>query len=717
MISYRNNEMRAIWASLLLALGCTPAKPQIGEDIAGPGDSSGQQDTGPGEDTGAGDCPAISLVQAPGPAQLLGVLDPLVVATGLPDGATLLIEGASGAALGGAVEAELRAGEAVFDAVEALAPGPLTLRVRAEGCAEDLEVGPLIVGRAMRFEPVFLPELRVGVETATATGWGAVATQGLPPGLTAADGWLTGVPEVPGATEFEAAAAEGEDVVRYGVQIAVFPSDDALDAAPFDPAEDGPYGAGSVELSIPSVDTSRGTYANVAVRVAFPAGEGGAPAEGPFPLIVFHHAAHSPATIYDDYTTLHGHWASHGYVVASVDSSVNVPISQSWQNLTDMSSFQLAAMQLLLDESADPDSALAGRVDPDRVFVSGHSRGGGASLISLWREPSLAGAICFEQVSPLQTPNQDWEDPEGNGDRLFPSRPVLFLAAGDDLDEPWPLPHSAYDQATGATVFVTLHGTNHEWTYDEGTAGGVTSASDISFEERHALDQAYSTAFLERFARADLRWEAALFGPESLSSSLSDRGVSVAAQRHLDSALLIDDFAADEGENLLGGANEARGLDEDENAAPYTDGLEEAGRGATQIARIDARTTARRLGWEDDAALRLWLTPDGEGLDLGDQRAVQLRVSAPCDPPPGDCDEVHPGLQIALIDADGEERAVDAAEGMGALGVVGRHWSQVSLPLDGFLPVDLSRIVAVELRFEGARAPDDALWVDDLRLE
>ena len=703
----------------LLAVGCGPTKPQIGDDTGAPGDSAPSDDTGPAQHTGDSrttDCPTLNARSVPGPAMLLGLLEPLVVATDASDGELLHLS-SDGPSLGGVLYAEVVAGEAVFDAVEALEPGLLSLTVSAEGCEAGLALGPVVVGRNMRFEPVFLPEERVGVASASMLGWDAVEAAGLPPGLVFEEGWLTGLPETAGAYEFEAAEAEGEDVVRLGVMLAVFSNDDALAATPFSPSDDGPYNTGSVELSIDSVTVSRGTYTDVAVRVAFPADDLDNPAEGPFPLIVFHHAAHSPAQIYDDYTELHAHWASHGYVVASVDSSVNVPISQGWQNLTDMSTFQLAAMQLMLDESADPDSELYGRVDADRIFVSGHSRGGGASLISLWREPSLAGAICFEQVSPLQTPSQDWEDPDGNGDRLFPSRPILFLAAGDDLDEPWPLPDSAYDQTTGPTVFVTLHGTNHEWTYDEGTAGGVTSPSDISFEERHALDQAYSTAFLERFARADLRFEGALFGEEALSSALSDRGVSVHRRRFLDSELVIDDFAADEAENLLGGSNQGAGLETDENAAPYTDGLEAAGRGSTQISRIDARTPARLLGWTGDATLRLALTPDGEALDLSDQRSLELRVSAPCDPPPGDCDAVSPGLEIALIDATGEEHAVNAEDGMGALAVQGRHWSQVSLPLDGFLPLDLSQIVAVELRFDAAMAPDDALWVDDLRLE
>lgn len=695
---------------LALALGCAPTK-VVTDDSAGPapGDDTTLPETG---DSGSAGCPTMTASILPGPAQILGPLDPLELSTDAVDGSTLTLSAEDGVTLDGILDADVVDGSARFDAVTTLTPGLLTLDVAAEGCDPGLRVGPLVVGAALRSEPAWLPGGRVGASYAEITSFEAVQEAKLPPGLSAAEGWLSGLPTTEGSYRFEAAAREGDDVVRYVARLAVFPADDAMEDAPSEPSDPGDHEVGALELSVPSVDTSRGTLTDLAVRVAFPAD-----ANGPFPLIVFHHAAHSPAQIYDRYTELHDHWASHGYVVASVDDSALVSTSQSWQNLTDMSTVQLAAMSRLLEASDEEGSPLYGLVDADAVLVAGHSRGGGASLISLWREPSLLGAICFEQVSPIQTPNQDWSDADGNGDRPYPRRPILFVAAGDDLDENWPLPQASYDQALGPTVFVTLHGTNHEWTYDEGTPGGVTSASDISWDERHALDQHYSTAFLERFARGDLTWESSLFSLDALSSDLSDRGVSVYGRRDLDDALLVDDFSGEASENLLGGANTGSGLSTDDNEPPYTDGLEATGRGSEQIARIATWTAARELSWEGDATLRLALSPDGEGLDLSDQRELTLRLSAPCDPPPGDCPEVAPEVQVALIDADGQEQALDAADGMGALGVVGRHWSEVLLPLDAFLPLDLSRVTAVELRLSAAEAPDDALWVDDVGFE
>ena len=100
------------------------------------------------------------------------------------------------------------------------------------------------------------------------------------------------------------------------------------------PEDDGDWAVIEEARLIDSITTSRGERTDVAVWVTCPDGT------GPFPMVAFHHAAHYPADIYDHYTSLHRHWASHGFIVASVDSSSNVSgVPQSWQNLSDMSTF------------------------------------------------------------------------------------------------------------------------------------------------------------------------------------------------------------------------------------------------------------------------------------------------------------------------------------------------------------------------------------------
>ena len=657
-----------------------------------------------GQDSGGVDnldCVAPDLDKAPALAQRVGLLDTMVLSAEGSVAVTVL----RGGTLSGTVLVDPVEGEAVFSDLSTDAVGVWELSFSEVDCEETTTVS-FVVGTEVHYEPVFLDTGRVGVEYAD--GLSADVVQDLPAGLSLSSDTVYGVPEVASEGIFSAARLEDSIVTRLRVHLPII---DGMESLPDTvPEQDGDWAVIEEARVIDSITTSRGERTDVPVWVTRPEGT------GPFPMVAFHHAAHYPADIYDHYTSLHRHWASHGFIVASVDSSFNViGVLQSWQNLSDMSTFQLAAADMMLAESADPTSDLFGAVDPDLIFVSGHSRGGGASLISLWARPSLMGAICFEQVSPLQTPEQDWDDPNRNGNRPFPERPVLIFSAANDLDEAWPLVDSAFDQLTGPSTLVTLHGTNHEYTYDADTPGSYTSASAIDFDERHELDQRWSTAFLRRHAYGEIGWDALLHGPEGLESDLSTPGVSTHSRLRIDTELLVDDFAGDTEENLMGGENAAVALDTDTNAPPYTEGLTAAGRGGIIADVIADWTTARHLAWSDPAGTVSFGL--GEPLDLMSQQRVVLRIARDCPPPTAVCETGWVDFDVVLTDAAGARVSVPIATGLGEKGIVGRHWSNAILPLDAFSGVDLSSVLAVELDLGTLGIEDGDLWIDDLRFE
>ncbi len=685
---------RVQWPVLALVAACGTS-PDYDEDKERIGSDSG------GAVDFDADCVAPTLAQTPPLAQRVGPLDTMVLNAEGSVAVTVL----SGGTLSGTVVVDPVEGEAVFRDLSTDAAGVWELSFSEVGCAEATTVS-FVVGTAVHYEPVFLETGRVGVEYAD--GLHADVVQDLPAGLRLSSGTVFGIPDAASEGIGSAARLEGSVATRLRVHLPIIDGQEALPATV--PEDDGDWAVTEDARVIDSITTSRGERTDVAVWVTRPEGA------GPFPLIAFHHAAHYPADIYDHYTSLHRHWASHGFIVASVDSSSNViGVPQSWQNISDMSTFQLAAADMMLAESADPASDLHGAVDPDLVFVSGHSRGGGASLISLWARPSLMGAICFEQVSPLQTPEQDWDDPAQNGNRPFPERPVLIFSAANDLDEAWPLVDSAFDQLTGPSTLVTLHGTNHEYTYDADTPGSYTSSSSIGFDERHELDQRWSTAFLRRHAYGEVGWDALLHGPEGLESGLSAPGVSTHSRLRIDTEVLVDDFAGEAAENLMGGENTSVALDTDTNAPPYTEGLTAAGRGGTIAEVIAEWTTARHLSWSDPAGSVTFGL--GEPLDLMHQQNLVVRIARDCPPPTAECDTGWVDFDVALTDAAGARIAVPVATGLGAKGIVGRHWSNAILPLDAFSGVDLSAVLAVELDLGALGIEAGDLWIDDLRFE
>jgi hypothetical protein len=260
---------------------------------------------------------------------------------------------------------------------------------------------------------------------------------------------------------------------------------------------------------------------------------------------------------------------------------------------------------------------------------------------------------------------------------------------------------------------------------DAGTPGSVTSTSTISREERHDIDQHYSTVFLERFGGAgdeegDLSFDAAIFLQEGFESDLSDEGVNVHGRRFVASELMVDDFqdADDPTVNALGGTNVGSALTTNANEEPYADGLEAVGRYDERGTRIGVWGRARRLAWDDPAAsLVLWFDPEGAPVDLSGADVLALRVARWCPPPGGSCPDMDADFDLVLRDADDNGAPVAVSRGMGEEGIVGRSWSSSRLALDDFAGVDLSRVVAIELELGAWGWEDGDLWVDDLRVE
>lgn len=103
-----------------------------------------------------------------------------------------------------------------------------------------------------------------------------------------------------------------------------------------------------------------------------PADSGAAPAEGPFPLLVFGHGWNGSGA---SLLAPASRWASAGYVVALP----TFPLSRAGIAVSDDLVHQPGDISFVIDtllaRSADPGDRLAGRIDADRIAVGGHSLG------------------------------------------------------------------------------------------------------------------------------------------------------------------------------------------------------------------------------------------------------------------------------------------------------------------------------------------------------
>ena len=128
-------------------------------------------------------------------------------------------------------------------------------------------------------------------------------------------------------------------------------------------------------------------------------------------------------------------------------------------NLTAMSENQRATITHLQARNGDDAWMLGGHLDGDRVVVAGHSRGGGAALITAAANPEVLGAILIKPVDPLMAPGG-----EAQWSRKLPARPMLINIASDDGDTIYPICDFLFERRSSAQSAHTIIGSVHNYT-------------------------------------------------------------------------------------------------------------------------------------------------------------------------------------------------------------------------------------------------------------
>jgi dienelactone hydrolase len=625
---------------------------------------------------------------------------------------TIALEDSNGVTVAGGPARNFGGGPVEYDQITLNAPGSRTLVWHSPGLL-DLIAG-ITVHEGEATESLWLPAGRVGVPyRARLPGAGEyrLISAELPRGLTLeSDGELHGVPTVAEHAHLEIFELRAGGSVLWKADLPVAPEVD-MPAGTLDALDvDGPMAVTSFDESV----TVESRHTSVPVRIFHPADTAGVPGRQ-LPVIVFHHGALmiDPAhpTVFDRFDALLRRWASYGFVVCSIDSPELVwlngrLVSASLNNLTAMSENQRATIAHLRARNADGGFPLAGHLDLDRIIVAGHSRGGGASLITARAEASVVGGILLEPLDPMATVGgQDvWNAP-------LPPKPFLLMIAGSDAELPYPMVDFLYERRAGPMVAPTILGGIHNFSCDGSCAPENGANAGITREQQQSITNAYAVAFLKYVADGDATYGPLLFGHEGASTHLSPPGVYVRADQGV-SALTIDDFQSETaGRNSLGlpCADSQVSWSGDEpsliSAIRMLPNAYDMFRLIYERPEVMSRSDAHRLEWNADGAS--YLSTLGT-LDVRRRGAFLFRARSERDP-------IDPTrLALRFTDEEGASVIIPGTGHVGETGI-GNRFTDVIAPLRELRAAGLNllQLQTVEIILQGA----GAMSIDDLRFE
>lgn len=266
----------------------------------------------------------------------------------------------------------------------------------------------------------------------------------------------------------------------------------------------GPYGAGWVEVAVPR--PGGGSFDALLFYPAMGSGQG-ATYEGsgaPYPAISFGHGWITAVTRY--LGTLE-HLASWGYFVIA---------SKSYGGLfPDHSAFAddlRWCLTYLEDQDADPGSWLHEQVDTAAFGVSGHSMGGGASILAAERDSRIR---IVANMAAAET------NPSAIAAIAGVQVPVFLIAGDEDSIAP-PSGHTIpmYDAAFAPRRLPLLDGGWHCGFLDSSFFG--CDSGSLPRETQLALTRGLLTAFFNLYLKDDQAVWLEVWGPELYAEPLID---------------------------------------------------------------------------------------------------------------------------------------------------------------------------------------------------
>ncbi len=515
-------------------------------------------------------------------------------------------------------------------------PNPASINISVNAFTQTDAPGPFLALKSVRVGSAYSDNVTfaclAGTTTGTAGTFG-VLTGNLPAGITLNDstGALTGTPTTAGANAFTLYAKQSATVIQpLRCQLDVFSANESeIPATAPDYRVTGSYSVQTFTILPSSTGTPVTTgYLDITYSVTSPYDNvtRGTTARiwspllssltAPAPVLVHHHGV---GQHFRDYNVLGNHLASYGIITISIEDAhsfapgSSTPATSTYRSspiydyntgptgyiagMLSAGGFSEVTMNLmvLLNQAAtgtisgtmlsgytstatltNPGAApFVGKVDPLKVFMSGHSRGAGATQYAQTRflTSKIRGVILFSPYDlrhnpvttagggPYSTTDATYSNPTSWNFSIpalanaIPRLPCLNFAYEEDGDLVYPIADQIGDRAVGPLTNVTVFGANHNYTCD--THGNESATVYITRAEQQLRNWQLVVAFIKRWTDADGRFlDGILYTNQFVNASTTRSHDGITGWRNMVERIMIDDFQdANTATNNLGGAN------------------------------------------------------------------------------------------------------------------------------------------------------------------